>query len=102
LVPSLALRVSRARAFSKSGRLYTLIATWWGLMVWEETFTLQPYRFNMRAISRQASTMAPSETPSSTTKISLLGAWTRTPPGRRAAVAAPRLAGAALEPRVNG
>jgi hypothetical protein len=50
-------------------------------------------------MSKQPRTIAPSEIPRRTTKISLFGAWTRTP-GRRAVTA--RVALDELEARLDG
>jgi len=50
-----------------------------------ETFVLKLYLPNMMSIRMQPRTTAPSAMPSITTKMSLFGDWTKTPPGRRPA-----------------
>ena len=63
------------------------------------TLVLKPYLPKRMIINRQPRTIAPNEIPSNTTKISLLGDWTRTP-GRRG-VTARVVADEGLEPRPN-
>ena len=46
-----------------------------------ETFVLKPYLANMMIIRRVPRTTAPSAMPSITTKMSLLGDWTKTHQG---------------------
>ena len=76
----------------------------WGVCETAETFVLKLYLENMISMSRQPRTIDPRAIPSITTKMSLLGDWTKTP-GRRPAEATvdDRPDGdAALEPRLDG
>jgi hypothetical protein len=67
------------------------------------TFVLKPYLANMMIIRMQPRTTAPSAMPSITTKMSLLGDWTKTPGRRPDATVEDRPDGdAALEPRLDG